>query len=67
VALAKHGTIFFVSYSTSLVPNNADVQSAQFLKALPSSFHIVKHLTFSGYAGGFLQNLDVIRNSSLHQ
>jgi len=67
VALAKHGTIFFVSYSTSLVPNNADVQSAQFLKALPPSFHIVKHLTFSGYAGGFLQNLDVIRNSSLHQ
>ena len=67
VALARHGTIFFVSYRTTLVANTAGTQSAEFLKALPARFHIVKRITFSGFAGGFLQSLDIIRDTTTHQ
>lgn len=62
VYLARHGTIFFVSYRTSLVPNSANAESAEFLKALPARFHIVKHMSYSGFAGGFTQMLYVIQD-----
>jgi mannosyltransferase len=66
VSLARHGTIFFVSYSTSLVPNKADSESREFLSALPDHFHVVKRLTYSGFAGGFYENLYVIKDTATH-
>jgi 4-amino-4-deoxy-L-arabinose transferase-like glycosyltransferase len=62
VALARHGTIFFVSYVTSLLPNEAPIETREFLKALPARFHVVRHLTYPGYSGGFVQSLYVIRD-----
>jgi len=67
VDLARHGTIFFVSYSTSLIPNSADKESTEFLKALPSRFHVVKEFTYPGFSNGILEKLYVIgRTSSSH-
>jgi mannosyltransferase len=67
VSLARHGTIFFVSYSTTLVPNKADVESKEFLSALPAQYHVVKRITYSSFAGGFYQKLYVIKNTETHR
>ena len=66
VSLARHGTIFFVSYRTPLVPNNADSESKKFLSALPARFRIVRRITYSNFAGGFHEMLDVIRDTGRH-
>ena len=63
VNLARHGTIFFVSYNTSLVPNEADSESREFLGALPAQFHVVKRITYSSFAGGFHEKLFVIKDT----
>ena len=63
VSLARHGTIFFVWYSTSLVPNKAAIESKEFLSALPARFHVVKRITPSSFGGGFYEKLYVIKST----
>jgi hypothetical protein len=63
VSLARHGTIFFVSYSTSLLPNPAGPESKAFVNALPARFHVVKRITYSNFAGGFYEKLYVFKDT----
>ena len=63
VSLARHGTIFFVWFSTSLVPNKAAVEAKQFLGALPAQFHVTKRIILSNFGGGFYEKLYVIKNT----
>jgi hypothetical protein len=67
VSLARHGTIFFISYDTSLVPNEAAIESKEFLSALPARFQVVKRISYSNLAGGFHEKLFVIRNTGARQ
>jgi hypothetical protein len=66
VSRARNGTIFFVTYRTSLVPNNANMETREFLGALPAPFQVVKRITYSDLAGGFFEKLYVIKNVGSH-
>ena len=66
VSLARHGTIFFVWFSTSLYPNNAAIESKEFLNALPARYHVVNRIIVSNFGGGFYEKLYVIKNTGPH-
>ena len=66
-ALARHGTIFLVTY----FPINALTRAAfpnhpinLFLRALPSRFHIVRQVNFPGYSGAIKMELYVLRDAA---
>ena len=61
VALAWHGTIFLISFSTSLYPNKSNMEAGEFLSALPARFHVVRRITFSGFSGRF--HREAVRDS----
>jgi hypothetical protein len=61
VALSHDGTIFLVTYALRGFGNNSE--STAFLKDLPSSFHIVEHMTYPGLSGAYLQSVFVIRDT----
>jgi 4-amino-4-deoxy-L-arabinose transferase-like glycosyltransferase len=67
VSLARHGTIFFLWYSTSLYPNNAPSESKEFLSALPARYHVVKRIIVSNFGGGFYEKLYVIKDTGLRR
>jgi 4-amino-4-deoxy-L-arabinose transferase-like glycosyltransferase len=68
VALARHGTIFLISYvripdyGSSAEPKEV----REFLNALPTRFHVtVAPITYSGFSRSFLGRLYVIRDTGL--
>ena len=63
VALARHRTIFLISFSTALYPNDAATESRAFLQDLPARYHVVTRLTYSAFSGSFLEKLYVIRST----
>ena len=62
-ASARHGTIFLISFSSSILPSNANAETRQFLQALPARFHVVTRINYPGLAGGYLMKLYVIRTT----
>ena len=70
VTLSRHGTIFFVtgtllaSLPAPLAKTHDPMAEARaFIKALPTRFHIVGHMTYPGMSGSSLQSVFVIRDT----
>jgi mannosyltransferase len=66
-ALARHGTIFLVIPVKSINPLLHGVPNSSvslFVNALPSRFHIVRHVTFLGYSGQIPVAVYVFRDAA---
>ena len=66
VALARHGTIFFVSENgpvPALLKYFPNSPISLFYRALPPRFHVVQHMTFSGFSGLEPVSVYVIRDT----
>ncbi|MGH9080293.1 MAG: glycosyltransferase family 39 protein [Acidimicrobiales bacterium] len=66
VALARHGTIFFLASDATYPPqfkSSTDRTRREFFAALPAGFHVVEEKTYPSFSGTFPQTLYVIRTT----
>jgi hypothetical protein len=69
VALAHHGTIFFVTFrfpnGYDLVTSSASLktESKAFFNSLPARFRVVGHRSYSGFSGNALNSVFVLRDT----